>query len=86
MAAVLEFLLDAKLSSPSIAEIVITSDGFVLARGDDEVGANHLIGNYVDLLRNWLTLIVVAGLTARERCAAEALFAEKIGYFGRVDA
>ena len=83
MAAIVDHLLDASLCNPPIAEIVVTSDGFVLARTEGDSGANHFIGNYSDLIRNWCSLLAVAGLTTIERFEAEALFAEKIGYFGR---
>ena len=86
MAAIVAFLIDAQVTRPTIAEIVVTPDGFVLAGVDNDVGANHFIGTYSDLLRNWRTLIAVAGLTKQEHIAAETLFASKIGYFGRADA
>jgi hypothetical protein len=74
-------LLDIAVVNPGIAEIVVTSDGLVLAKAEGEAGTNHLIGSYADLLRNWLALISVAGLTTAERAEAESLFATKIGYF-----
>ena len=80
MAAIVGYLLDAPLGDPRIVEIAVTSDGFVLGRTD--AGANHFVGNYGDLLRNWSGLLAVAGLTAIERYEADVLFAEKIGYFG----
>src|SRR5438309_7631736 len=83
MAAVVGFVLGARFSNPSIAEIVVTSDGFVLARVHGEVGANHLIGRHADLARNWFGLMTAAGLTRQEWIEAAALFAAKIGYFGR---
>jgi hypothetical protein len=43
----------------------VTSDGFVVGRTD--AGANHFIGNYGDLIRNWSNLLAIAGLTATER-------------------
>jgi hypothetical protein len=70
----------------SIVDIVVTSDGFVFACVDDDVGTNHFIGTYSDLVRNWLALIAVAGLTKEERIAAKIFFATKVGYFGRADA
>jgi hypothetical protein len=85
MAASIAFLIDAQVTRPTIAEIVVTSDGFVLAEVDVEVGPNHFVGMYRDLLRNWRALISVAGLTKQEHIAAEILFAGKIGYFGRAD-
>jgi hypothetical protein len=81
MAAIVGHLLHAPLGEPRIVEIVVTSDFFVLGRTDDP--ANHFIGNYGDLIRNWSGLLAVAGLTTTERFEAEALFAAKIGYLGR---
>jgi len=86
MGAIVAYLLEIPLSQPAIAEIVVTSDGFVLARAEGEAGANHFIGNYVDLIRNFYGLLAVAGLTTVERGEAECLFAAKIGYFGRTNA
>jgi hypothetical protein len=86
MSAIVGHVLDAAFTQPSIAEIVVTSDGFVLARAEGEIGANHFIGTYRDLLRNWFSLLAAAGLTTIERLEAEALFAAKIGYFGRLTA
>src|SRR5215469_8109926 len=73
MGAIVAFLLDIPLSQPTIAEIVVTSDGFVLTRAHGEVGANHFIGNYGDLIRNWYGLLAAAGLTPVERREAECL-------------
>jgi hypothetical protein len=86
MAAIVGYLLDVAFVSPAIAEIVVTSDGFVLARAEGEAGASQFIGDYSDLIRNWFGLLAVAGLTTVERREAEALFAAKVGYFGRTSA
>jgi hypothetical protein len=86
MAAVVAFLIDQQVIRPAIVEIVVTSDGFVLAGVDDDVGTNHYIASYSDLLRNWRALIAVAGLTKHEHIEAEILFATKIGYFGCTNA
>src|SRR5947208_7508220 len=66
MAAIVGFVLDTRFSNPLIAEIVVTSDGFVLARVHGEIGANHFIGRHADLARNWFGLMTAAGLTAQE--------------------
>jgi hypothetical protein len=86
MAAIVAFLIDAQVTRPSIADIVVTADGFVLAGVDGDVGTNHFIGTYSDLVRNWRALITVAGLTKQEHIAAETLFASRIGCFGQADA
>jgi hypothetical protein len=83
MAAVVGFVLGARFSNPSIVEIVVTSDGSVLARVHGEIGANHFIGRHEDLTRNWFVLMAAAGLTTQEWIEAAGLFAAKIGYFGR---
>ena len=41
----------------------MTSDGFVLAQTEGEVGANDMIGEEADLNRNLLKLIEAAGRT-----------------------
>jgi hypothetical protein len=86
MAAIVAFLIDQQVARPAIVEIVVTSDGFVLAGVDDDVGTNHFIGSYSDLLRNWRALIAVAGLTKHEHIEAEILFSTKMGYLGRTNA
>jgi hypothetical protein len=83
MAAIVGHVLGVVFVSPCIAEIVVTADGFVLARNEGDCGANNFIGNYTDLLRNWTGMLSAAGLTTIERMEAESLFAAKIGYFGR---
>ena len=86
MAAIVGFVLDTQFAKLPIADIVVTADGFVLARANDDVGTIRFVGSYADLVRNWRGLIAVAGLNLQERFAAEALFAAKIGYFGRSSA
>jgi hypothetical protein len=86
LAAILGFLLDTSFTDPRIAEIVVTFDGFVLARAPGEVCANRFVGSYSDLIRNWLGLLACAGLSQTEVVEAESLFAERIGYFGRTSA
>ena len=82
MGAIVGFVLKADFVDPQIAGIFVTSDQFVVAGVEGEAGANHFVGHYADLLRNWLVLLSVAGLTAAERIEAESLFAERIGIFG----
>ncbi len=66
MAAIVGYILDERFSDPAISELVVTSDGFVLAQSEGEVGANDLIGTEADLNRNLLDLITAAGLSAAE--------------------
>ena len=66
MAAIVGYILDQRFSDPAISEIVVTSDGFVLAQTEGEVGANDMIGEEADLNRNLLSLIEAAGLSEEE--------------------
>lgn len=66
MAAVVGYILDERFGDPAISELVVTSDGFVMAQTEGEVGANELLGTEVDLNRNLLELIEAAGLTSEE--------------------
>lgn len=66
MAAIVGYILDERFSDPAISELVVTSDGFVLAQTEGEVGANDMIGEEADLNRNLLTLIEAAGLSDEE--------------------
>ena len=66
MAAIVGYILDERFSEPAISELIVTSDGFVLAQREGEVGANEMIGEEADLNRNLLTLIEAAGLTEDE--------------------
>ena len=66
MAAIVGYILDEQFTDPAISELVVTSDGFVLAQSEGEVGANDMIGEEADLNRNLLTLIEAAGLSEEE--------------------
>lgn len=50
--AILSFLIDEKLTEPTIASLCITSDGFVLAMNQGDIGYNQFIGHERDLWRN----------------------------------
>lgn len=66
MAAIVGYILEERFSDPAISELIVTSDGFVLAQTGGEVGANDMIGEEADLNRNLLSLIEAAGLTEDE--------------------
>ena len=66
MAAIVGYILDERFSDPAISELVVTSDGFVLAQTEGDVGANDMIGEEADLNRNLLSLIEAAGLSEDE--------------------
>jgi hypothetical protein len=66
MAAIVGYILDESFTDPAISELVVTSDGFVLAQQEGDIGANEMIGGETDLNRNLLALIHAAGLTEEE--------------------
>jgi hypothetical protein len=67
MAAVVGYILGEVWSKPRIAELVITSDGWLLARNAGHIGFDTIIGTAEDLERNWGNLMRTAGLTGEER-------------------
>ncbi len=74
MTAIVAHILDQKWTSPTIAELVITSDGHLLARHEGDCGFNNYIGRAVDLECNWKRLLVAAELSDAERQEAEAAY------------
>jgi hypothetical protein len=61
--AVLAFLLDQQWTSPAIAEIILTSDGHLLVRHEDEIGASFFPGSREDLRDNIRGVSQVLGAT-----------------------
>ncbi len=57
MAAIVGYIVDAPFAEPAIAELVVTSDGYVLAAREGDSGANDMIGEEADLTRNLVTLL-----------------------------
>lgn len=82
MAAIVGCILDRQYTQPSISELVITSDGCVLARHDGDIGYNDFIGARSDLERNWKRLLDVAELTDEERRLAEYKYRQHIAAVG----
>lgn len=78
MAAIVGYLVEKKWTEPSIAELVVTSDGHVLARHDGDCGCNHYVGTAADLERNWSRLLEAAGLTDDERAEAVRLCRQSV--------
>jgi len=67
MAAVVGYILGQEWSKPCIAELVVTSDRWVLARNAGHLGFDTIIGTAADMERNWNNLLRAANLTSRER-------------------
>ena len=79
MAAIVAYILGTRWTEPAISELVVTSDGFVLAQREDDIGANEIIGEERDLNRNLLDLVHAAGLTDDEIAEFGRLQRERIG-------
>jgi len=86
MAALVGFVLDTAFVEPRIAEIFVSQDGIVLARPEGTPGASDFLVRYADMLRTWLRLVSVAGLSQREFIEAQCLFASKVGFLGPTSA
>jgi hypothetical protein len=69
MSAILACILrtDRWETEPAIAELIVTSDGGLLARHEGDIGANDFIGRVEDLDSNLRRLVRVAGLTQAEQ-------------------
>jgi hypothetical protein len=78
MAAVTGYILGRRWTRPRIAELVITSDGWVLARDEGQVTCNVIVGTAADLERNWRNLLHAAGLTGEERQEADRRYREAV--------
>jgi hypothetical protein len=74
MAAIVAHILNQNWTSPSIAELTVTSDGHLLARHEGDCGFNNYIGLVAEFEANWKRLLIAAGLTDAERQDAEAAY------------
>ena len=72
MAALVGAVTGEAYTDPALRHLHVTSDGFVLAEAEGDLGANHSIGTWEDWDRNWRNLLSAAGLTDDERQRAEA--------------
>ena len=67
MAAIVGYILSRRWTRPRIAELVVTSDGWVLARNAGQVVFDTIVGTAEDLERNWNNLMRAAGLSSEEQ-------------------
>jgi len=81
MAAIVGYICDENYTDPAINELVVTSDGFVLVEHVGEIGANTMMGEESELLRNWRNLLDAAGLTPQERTEADAAYDSHVHSF-----
>lgn len=67
MAAILGYVLGESWSEPEIQHLCITSDGFLLAQRNGDVGCNDFIGAMSNFVENIHRLFDVAELTSDEK-------------------
>ncbi len=86
MAGLIGYVLDVAYVEPSITELFVTSDRFLLARVGGDCAASTFLGAYSEFVRNWLQLLRAADLTPEEHIEAECKFAARVGIYGEVSA
>jgi len=84
MRAIVGFILEAKWTTPSIEQLVITSDGILMARVSGDIGFNDILGSASDFKKNWSALIHYpgTGLSGEEISYLEQLPSVAIGNYG----
>lgn len=78
MTALLGYLVGATWTAPAIAGLIVTSDGFVLAVYEGDVGYNHIIGTEEDLRRNVAGAAKAAGLSEDEEKWLAQVYEKKV--------
>jgi len=68
MMAIVGFIVEGKFTTPSIEQMMVTSDGILMARVTGDIGYNDILGSVSDFKRNWDKLIHLPnlGLSADE--------------------
>lgn len=62
MMAIVGYIIGAKFTDPVLTEMVVTSDGYLLARAEGDCGCNEFLGSIADFKRNWDSLIHISNL------------------------
>jgi len=78
MAAIVAYILGEKWTDPAINDMAITSDGFLLAQHEGDMGLNDFMGAASDLERNVANLMIAAELTEGEQAEWQRLYKARI--------
>ena len=78
MVALLACILDQDWTDPKINQMIVTSDGFLLAQLCGHCGFDDFVGTQSELRSNWNNLLKVAKLSQAESKLAEQLYAEVV--------
>jgi len=62
MMAIVGYIIEGKFTIPAIEEMIVTSDGMLLARTSGDIGFNDFLGDVADFKRNWNALIHLPNL------------------------
>lgn len=62
MMAVVGFMIEEKFTTPSIEQMIVTSDGILMARVTGDIGYNDILGSVNDFKQNWDKLIHLQNL------------------------
>ena len=79
MAAILGYVLEREFTTPTLAELVVTPDGHVLARPEGEPGPLAYIAAEADLRANLSRLAMAAGLDTAEWAEFKTLVKRRLG-------
>jgi len=84
MMAIVGFIVEGKFTTPSIEQMMVTSDGILMARVTGDIGYNDILGSVSDFKRNWDKLIHLPnlGLSADEIRHLEILPSVSIQNYG----
>jgi hypothetical protein len=86
LSAIVGHVIDEQFVDPPIREMVVTNDGYVLARVGDDKSCRTFLGSYSDLMYDWKNLIAAARLSRDEWVEVSCRFAAKIGLYGAMTA
>lgn len=78
MSAILGFVLGQPWTDPQIQELHVTSDGFLMARVDGDIGCNDFIGAVSDWDSNLQRLFEVAEVTSEGRQEFAGLWRQRV--------
>ena len=82
MTAVLGCICGQQWTNPRIVELCVTSDGVVLGVREGDCGANEIVGDRSDLVRNLRGVADAVGLTHEERLRFAVLAGHSVPVHG----
>ena len=62
MMAIVGFIIGGNFTTPAIEQMIVTSDGILMARVSGDIGYNDILGSVDDFKQNWDRLIHLPNL------------------------